>query len=279
MKKILVPVDYSEVSESAVNYAAPLAGEMHCELVVFHAMQVPVPPTEIPPVYFTGPELEAEQKNKLESYTDELKKKYPQTKISCELRYDFVKDGISGLTNENPEYRMIVMGITPAGTMMQAFPGGTAVNVINDISIPVLIVPQQTVFRKIRKILTGIVPGKSEETADLKELREIALLNKSSVDFIHVRVTGEDVNETWKIRTEDEITNAFRGITINFRYPYHHDLYEGLNEEAAVSNADLLVMIHRKRNFFQSLFTKEHTRKLAYNTKVPLLVIPETSNQ
>jgi nucleotide-binding universal stress UspA family protein len=49
----------------------------------------------------------------------------------------------------------------------------------------------------------------------------------------------------------------------------------GLDWLCQFGNVDVLAMVHRKHSFFDSLFGRSHTQKMAGHMSVPLLVIPE----
>jgi|RhiMetdeSRZDD1v2_1073273.scaffolds.fasta_scaffold210404_5 universal stress protein A len=48
-QKIMVPVDFSEHSQRALDYAVGLANRFGAEVVVFHCYQLPIPPFGHPP--------------------------------------------------------------------------------------------------------------------------------------------------------------------------------------------------------------------------------------
>ena len=70
MKTIIVPTDFSAISNNAIDYAVDLAKATGSSLLVFHAYQVPVSMTDVPIVLLSVEDL---QKN-AESKMDEVKK-------------------------------------------------------------------------------------------------------------------------------------------------------------------------------------------------------------
>src|SRR5690349_20919719 len=46
LKRILVPVDFSESSRKALHYAAPLAKQFKAEILLLHSDELPPPPPE-----------------------------------------------------------------------------------------------------------------------------------------------------------------------------------------------------------------------------------------
>ncbi|MBK7854728.1 MAG: universal stress protein [Bacteroidetes bacterium] len=47
MKKILVPVDFSDNSENALEYACELGKKLNAEVFILHSYHVPVPVSEV----------------------------------------------------------------------------------------------------------------------------------------------------------------------------------------------------------------------------------------
>jgi nucleotide-binding universal stress UspA family protein len=51
------------------------------------------------------------------------------------------------------------------------------------------------------------------------------------------------------------------------------DVLKGINTFVAQKNADLLVMVTRRRSPFEELFSKSLTKKEAFHSKIPLLAM------
>src|SRR5215468_3318313 len=88
MKTIIVPTDFSTISNNAVDYAIGLATQTRSSLLLFHAYQVPVSMTDVPIVLVSVEELQknadtkmAEVKKAIERETGGSIKIYGETKL------------------------------------------------------------------------------------------------------------------------------------------------------------------------------------------------------
>jgi hypothetical protein len=51
------------------------------------------------------------------------------------------------------------------------------------------------------------------------------------------------------------------------------DIEEGINKFLKNHPTDLLIMVAKKRNFITKIIEPSHTKKMTYQTKIPLLVL------
>ena len=65
MKTIIVPTDFSAISNNAMDYALGLAKETGSSLLLFHAYQVPVSMTDVPIVLVSVEELQKNAENRV----------------------------------------------------------------------------------------------------------------------------------------------------------------------------------------------------------------------
>ena len=109
-KKILVPVDFSDCSYNALEYALNFAESNEAKLVLLHAYHVPIPAAE------TGMYVDV---NITDDFEDDIKKKiqelyerYPQLeKLSdpYKVKVSFAADAILKEIEEHP-YDLVIMG-------------------------------------------------------------------------------------------------------------------------------------------------------------------------
>src|SRR5258705_3759955 len=88
MKTIIVPTDFSSISNNAMDYAVGLAKQTGSSLLLFHAYQLPVSMTDVPIVLISVEDLQknaetkmAEVKRSLEQATGGGIKIYAETKL------------------------------------------------------------------------------------------------------------------------------------------------------------------------------------------------------
>ena len=97
MKTIIVPTDFSAISNNAIDYAVDLAKATGSSILVFHAYQVPVSMTDVPIVLLSVEDLQRNNESKM----DDLKKSLQEStgdsiKIYTETKLgDTVDEGMN----------------------------------------------------------------------------------------------------------------------------------------------------------------------------------------
>ena len=66
MKTIVVPTDFSAISNNAIDYAVDLAKVTSCSILLFHAYQVPVSMTDVPIVLLSVEDLQKANESKMD---------------------------------------------------------------------------------------------------------------------------------------------------------------------------------------------------------------------
>ena len=70
-----------------------------------------------------------------------------------------------------------------------------------------------------------------------------------------------------------QLDDQLGGIKHHFDFIEDDDKQHGIDEYLKTNNPDLLVMLKRKSGFFQSIFHKSITKKMALHGHTPLLVL------
>jgi len=63
--------------------------------------------------------------------------------------------------------------------------------------------------------------------------------------------------------------------SLQFQEVVHPDQVTGMKDYLTRRNADLLVILKKRRGFFHHLFSQSFSEQLTYQSKLPLLVIHE----
>ena len=144
MKKILVPVDFSDITTEVLDYAIHLANEDAGAITVLHV----APPNPI----FPGPDSEPitiqsyveeeleREKDELQAITEHIQKQGIEAE-SVLLQGSIIDTIIDEAKNLNAD--MIVMGKESHGLLYRTLLGTTSEGVIRRARIPVLIVPEK----------------------------------------------------------------------------------------------------------------------------------------
>jgi len=158
MKKILVPLDFSETSDNAFIYALELAKFFKAELVLLHTFELPIVDSQSMPINYATIYDAIELTN-----FDHFKEKMPKLRaLAAERNLDHIvmnhilMDGdlvfnIKKVVKQE-SVDFVVMGTKGATGWVYSFIGTNTASVISDLMVPVLSVPIEAKFVKINTI-------------------------------------------------------------------------------------------------------------------------------
>jgi nucleotide-binding universal stress UspA family protein len=277
MKKILVPLDFSETSENAFVYALEMAKLFKAELLLLHTFDLPIVDSQAMPINYATLYETIEMSN-FDHFKEEMPKlhalaeEHNATHINMrhimmdgELVYNIKKV----IKQENIDF--VVMGTNGATGWLDSFIGTNTASVISDVSVPVLSVPLAAKFEKIETIAFTT----RFRQKDIEALVKVLMLAKkmhAQVKCLYVKTAHSDVNTDtilrWQSHFEDEEHLQF------FVIP-NEDVNATIEDFLVDQDIDILAMLTYKRNFFVELFTTTTTQKLAQSLHTPILALHE----
>lgn len=283
MKKFLIPVDFSEYSNKAIDLAISLA-EAGTELRLLHAYFDPyneiVPDIEMPMMDVGGKEelltsMENEAAKKMDKLSERYREKLDSLNmqdivLSHELKRGIPQDMIQ-LATEEFQPNIVIMGTRGLDDSARAIMGSVTAGVIEDLEVPVLAVPEESNTKELNKVLYA----SDFDKADIDALSKLILIFKGKKVNIHcVHFCIDTYADDMKVLMDDihEQLNygEFAG-NVHFDIVECKNLENGMEEYIQQHNIDLVAMTTHKRNFFSRLFSPSHTKKMLYHTHIPLL--------
>jgi nucleotide-binding universal stress UspA family protein len=271
MQTILVPVDFSAASRNAIVYAAELARLFNARLLLFHAYMLPTPVTEVPYMMVTADELQQENEAALKKESRDLYSTYGVQSESI-ARIGIASDEIKELTKEQP-IDLIVMGMKGAGGLDKIV-GSTTINVTRKLKTPVLIVPHDASYKPVKHITYASDFSYRTSPNLFAPLQAFAKKQNAHIDILHVQ-KGEVKPE--ELVSRADISKFFSNYPHEFVTVSGNSVTQGINEYLQHHSSELLVMVAHKHTFFERIFSKSHTASMAYETKIPLLVLQDKS--
>lgn len=278
MSKILFPTDFSETANNAFLYALNLAKATNAQIFVLNCYEMPV----ISTTSSGQPELVQEVYNTIElNHFEIFKSKVPELRKiaenngfeAIEIKFIF-EEGLlitvlkRIIKEENIDY--IVMGTNGANTLEKKLLGSNVVNVMNNINIPILCVPKEAKYYSLQTI--GFATMLKE--SDKKGIRTIAkVASKLGADFKCLHVLRNDNNAYESVLNEWISEFTPQGIT--FHTVLNKDLEQSVFFFIDEYDVDVMCIVKRQMNFFESLFSSSLSKKLAYHSYVPVLILRE----
>jgi nucleotide-binding universal stress UspA family protein len=278
MKKILVPFDYSEASVNAAEYAIGIGKFFDAKLVLFHVYQLPVVTAEASFIQYPLDELHKENVVMLKKERSRL-----QNKLANDLPIDVVvRSGFPGSNiieeAEKQGADMIVMGITGRNKLGEVLIGSTAVFTARNSEIPVLIVPSEVKYKKIRKIAFACDYDHTEEGGIIEHVELYRFLFDAQLDIVNVY--DEDKEPTLeKAISGLTVENTLSHVPHKTFFVHNDDASEGLEDYLEKHKPDLLIVVPKKHNLFEKMFRESMTRHLAYHAHIPVLALHRKDKQ
>lgn len=274
MKKIIAPVDFSETSENAAVFAGNLAAFYGADLWLYHSYEINIPISGFEFPYVNTGEMQEAAAYEI----DEFKKKVQSSlrskiNIYTKVENNLLTDGLVALCNEvHPD--MVIMGISGKNALAKLVVGSNTIRTIQHLKCPVLVVPPKATFVPVRKIGFACDYEKVIETTPVEPLKKIirdfnADLFVLNITFHDSEVSAEKINESMYInRLLKEFNPAYQTILSN-------DISEGINWFAEEQKLDWIVVIPKKHNLIDKMFSRSKTKDLLYQTTIPVLCIHE----
>ena len=278
MQSIIVPTDFSSNAYNAAHYAIALAADLKAtKIILYNAYQ---------PFVSEDPEIDTmflQDITEFKKISEEglLKMKnmlQPSLPDSIQLEYEGDYNLITnGIISACKKYNagLIIMGITGSESKLEeAIVGSNAVDISKISQIPVLIIPPGAEYSGMQKILWTVDFKKVAETTPVTEIKNLLDATHAQLDVLHVEVNTNNTESSFS-----KEKNVFDTLFSIYNPQYHflkgENFIEVINRFATENKSDLIIAIPKKHGLFESIFSRSHTKALAFHSHIPILTIHE----
>lgn len=258
MNRILFPTDFSEISGNVLLKAQNLAQNLGSELTILHAYK------EKSRLRTLLQPRKQKQKawQKLSDFCSVDEGKIPAS-FSLMLRpgeavENIVKASLTG------QYRYVVMGRKHAYENFRKLAGDKTAQVMSKAYCPTIILPEDCALDNVRNVL---ILGANYRHTDQVVQQELLLLSMATQANLHYLDLHHNPTE-WEHNKELLHKQSF---LIQKNIPKDYAL-ESILEYVEDQEIDLLVMLGKRRNLFESLFEFGMTQRKLHLVDRPLLV-------
>ena len=260
MLNVIVPLDFSQTSLNAAHYAANMyKGKADISIILYH--------------FYQDGEDTVTAKNYLESLKTELSTYVNTIETELESGNNFI-DSIAAFAHVKGAF-MIVMGLTGKTKTEQRFSGSNTLKLSEKEVCPVLIVPEDAVYKSISNALITSELRSVEDTPTLLTLKRVLHLFKPSLHVLNINSEHYiSVTEDFK-KERDKMEELLSEFNPEFYFMRLYDFHESVDVFVKDKNIDLIIIAPRYHNFFERLFKTQHTKKLIYYSNVPVLAVHE----
>ncbi len=267
IEKILILSDFSEVSIHLLNYGLVMARYLNAQVWVQHVYYIP---PNVAGESFIPANASEEYENNIHKEFKELKEKLPllkEKKATLVVSYGNLVDEMNRWIDQ--EQIDLVIVSNHGGDFLTNILGSNTVKVIQHAHCPVLSVPEHSSFHPYQRIAWA-VDLKQIHPGTWNYLTTFVQSFQAHLDIVHVREKSKKYE-----RLPETMYSGWHAFPHRFFTIFSSDIEKGIEEHIDSYKNDLLVLLPHAHPFFDRLFQKSITRRVAYQAMIPLLTIHE----
>ncbi|MEO0734179.1 MAG: universal stress protein [Bacteroidota bacterium] len=283
MKKIIVPVDFSETSAAALRFGTYLAEVMDYDLTVVHVFD---PNFSLAQVVSTGALLAEQERLRQELQAFVQRHAYPVLAtfqgsmatlpaITTQVHQGIPAKVVNEMSTRADVELMVLGGIgagrggTPPGLF-----GGVASRLALHGKCPVILIPPSYGYPAVDTLALAF-----KDIEDIHQMsglvRELLKVLRPRVNLVHVERPDDDKN----LLKDDSFLETIQGPDFPGHVFCYHALPAGSVVKRLMKYVDkrqigMLVLGGQRRSFWQGLFSGRSLRPIVNRCEVPLLIIP-----
>lgn len=271
MKKILVPIDFSEHSEYALQVASQIAREYHAGIVVLHMLGVSES------VMAKSEEEEIQEAN----YYMKLAKKKIKNFLEKEYLRNIPIEGIiqnykifsevNQVAQEN-DCGLVVMGSHGTSGLSRFFVGSNTEKVIRTSEVPVLVIKRPYESFKVKKMAFAC-DLELENTSVYHKVAAFAELFSAKLEVFYVNTLGANYMGYSDIEKRIKDFNGAIGEEVPIRVYNYHSVERGIFNFCFEQGVDLLAITTHGRKGIAHFLAGSTAENVSNQAKLPVLTI------
>lgn len=274
MKTILVLTDFSKLSKVAVTHAIGIAKKMEAKMILASVINASSSSGTRANWKKLAKEMIKSAQQDADRLMAEIKKEQGNVEITYQSILGFpMADMIDEFAIEN-KVDLIIMGTKGATGLKKVTIGSNATAVIDNSSVPVIVVPGENTFKTIRNIVYA-TDNKNLAT-EIKTMVRFATFFNAAIHVIHV-VKDSTKKEMEELERNMSQVSNFNYPKISFHVLKSARTSSALDKFTIDNKADLLALFTHKLDFYEKLLGKSVTRQLAFHSTVPILTFNKTN--
>ncbi|WP_420578279.1 universal stress protein [Ekhidna sp.] len=275
MKKIIVPVDFSEMASHALNFAIEFNEKVKGEIVLVHVIEMPVGHlsftgevnTSGMEAFYTGEFIKATH-NKLDEWSKRVSDAGQE--VSVHMKYGNAFTNISKLIAEEKAH-WIIMGSKGSSGLREVFIGSNAERMIRHAECPVFIIKGETHLKDIKSMAYATDLSQEQDLiADhAKDMQKLLGINMHIVK-VKTPYNWLDEGQAQKQLEHFSERNHFEDFTLNSIDADFAD--EGAVKFAEEVKAGMIVLGTHGKKGIAHIIGGSIAEDVVNESKIPILV-------
>lgn len=276
MIRILVPIDFTKVSYSAYNYAIHFAEELKAEITVMHIINGTFSTADTM-FLDTMDASYAAARQRLEyfvnDYASKMGQKQNEVPVKCEVRFGVPGFTISDYANDQ-QFDYLVAGMRDNHSIIEKVLGTTSTIITKLSSCPVILIHENTRWIYPKKVIYTVDDSTDFDESIGRYIRFNKVF-KAKTDFIHIKKEDDNIDHTMEALIKEVFSDSEPEFSFEIKSIFGGDIVQSIVDYSIFEKADMLVMVHRKRSFLDSLFNRSLSIRTAEGFHLPVMVLEE----
>lgn len=280
MKNILIPTDFSENAQNAIQYALDFYKEVPCHFYLLHVTQISN--------YATLGEASLFQTNEtiVQPIVEQVKTTLNNLVLTLKKRstnknhhfiplyhYNFFIDTIKTQIEEK-NIDLIVMGTKGASGISEVLMGSNTGDIITQVQCPVLIIPENATFNIPKEIAFPTDYNIFYPSTILNTIKEFITRFNSSLKVLHIAPKYEILAEE-QLENKSTLRAFFKDEKHSFHRITSSKIESGIQCFVESRDITIIIMVAKNTTLFQRIMFRPTVEEISFHTDIPFLVLHE----
>ncbi len=284
MKQFLVPTDFSEAAENAIDFAVNSAKMLPAQITLLHSFETG------DSAYADYMGVNKEFNRSMISDANEklaaLKKRIEVSNgivVNTLVSTDSLVDSIAKFNKEH-KVDLVIMGTLGASGLKEKLWGSRTSALIGKTAVPIMVIPNEYTWKKPEKMLLATNQFEDKPTV-LNDVFELAGLYMATMQ-VAVFTNEDDDKAQLFLENQKKIGEYKAFLKANYKEDTLSSVHlsgdnfdETLQDFIKENEVDILVMVTYQGSFWSRLFNPSKTKRMSYHTTIPLLAVPVSKDE
>lgn len=271
--RILCPIDFSECSLNALEFATRLGELYKARLILYHVLNksdyLKLSPDDSEGIHqkkFVTEKLH----NLLKAVNEEALK---NGLVSAEIQMDVgqIVDSIEAFTKRE-KVDLIVMGTEGVNGKLSKSMGSRTSRLVGESKVDVLVIPRTAFFKNFKRMAYA-QDYLEEDKLAIQKVLEIAAFSQAKVEVVHFEQAINLRTESLHLTMQEELQAFCKSDLVEFRLQAAGpDLKSGIEDYLEENKIDMLFTLSEKQGILDRLLDRSLSKKLANSIHTPLWV-------
>jgi nucleotide-binding universal stress UspA family protein len=287
VRRILVPVDFSPLSFKAANYALELSKTLKADIrlvnVWYSNANEPFAFNEMysyhPDFEILAKEQQTDAQQRIEQMCSALNYRIKNEKLrGVGVDFDLIRgNAVEGILGVIEDYQpgLVVMGTHGKKRSASSFIGSTTAQLIQQTKVPILTIPlglDTDHFRTPRHVMFAT----NFDASDFNSIHKLIAFSRPfnlKIYCVHVHL-GDSINldEGRMMKLRNHLKQEYHEFDIECGLIESEDVLTGIQDFIHEKEIDVISLTSHKRNLISKLIQPSLTKKILFQSEIPMLV-------